>query len=110
MKIRTGFVSNSSSSSFIVELPKPIEEYSLGEFVDLLGEKNLKAVEFLFNDLIKAKNKTIKEWFSKCYNVPQKLPENTYLIEYSDDTEFFSYMEHEFMPYLNITKRSISHH
>lgn len=33
MKIRSGFVSNSSSSSFIVELSKPAREYNLGEFI-----------------------------------------------------------------------------
>lgn len=33
MKIRSGFVSNSSSSSFIVELSKPAKEYNLGEFI-----------------------------------------------------------------------------
>lgn len=34
MKIRKGFVSNSSSSSFIVELTKSIEDYTLEEFIE----------------------------------------------------------------------------
>ena len=33
MKIRNGFVSNSSSSNFIIELNKPIEDYTLEEFM-----------------------------------------------------------------------------
>ena len=35
MKTRTDFVSNSSSSSFIVKLTKPIEDYTMEEFREL---------------------------------------------------------------------------
>ena len=41
MKIRTNFISNSSSSSFILKLNKPIEEYSLEEFTSFLIPKEL---------------------------------------------------------------------
>ena len=34
MKIRNGFVSNSSSSSFLIELNKSIEDYTLEEFME----------------------------------------------------------------------------
>lgn len=111
MKIRTGFVSNSSSSSFIVELPKPIEEYSLVEFIDLLKGNNLEGIETLFNDLNKVKDGEVDISLIKYYNVPKKLPENNYIVEYEDDNGSLGcYIEHEFMPYLNITKRRISHH
>lgn len=53
MKIRKGFISNSSSSSFIVKLNKPIEDYSLNEF---MKEYNIdpfykEFAEHLFKDL-----------------------------------------------------------
>lgn len=35
MKLRSDYVSNSSSSSFVIALDKPIQEYTLGEFVQL---------------------------------------------------------------------------
>ena len=53
MKIRTGFVSNSSSSSFIVKLSKPISEYSLKEFIKeyKINEMYEKFANKLFTDL-----------------------------------------------------------
>lgn len=109
MKCRIGFVSNSSSSSFIVELQKPIEKYSLDEFVDLLNEHDLEAVKILFEDLIRVKDDKIEDWMIKFYHLPKELPENNYIIEYSDE-DGEGYMEHDFMPYLNITKKIINQH
>lgn len=37
MKVRNGFVSNSSSSSFILQLEKAAEEYSYEELCDYFG-------------------------------------------------------------------------
>lgn len=114
MKVRNGFVSNSSSSSFIVELEKPIEEYSLEEFRKLItGYYNYKdPVEVLYNDLknTESSKRKIEKWEREYYDMKQ-LKEKEYIVQYADDDgEFYSNMEHEFMPYLNITKRRISHH
>lgn len=42
MKIRNGFVSNSSSSSFIVQLRKPINEHTFEEFKSYLQLDKIK--------------------------------------------------------------------
>lgn len=138
MKIRQGFVSNSSSSSFVVELPNPIEFYTMDTFKALIGQDNQYA-EQLFKDLktltvdnfdigdiylelpdsmvglvsddiyckfIKDIKKHIVSTFYKGY-----IPKNTYMVEYADDDgSYWSNMEHDFMPYLDITKKRISHH
>lgn len=43
MKIRTGFVSNSSTSSFTLDLKKPIDEYTLEEFREFIKGKDMVA-------------------------------------------------------------------
>lgn len=45
MKVRTDYVSNSSSSSFLICLPKPIENLKVDEFIRLCKTKDQKVGE-----------------------------------------------------------------
>lgn len=142
MKIRGGFVSNSSSSSFIVELSKPATEYDLGEFISefnvssseikyaekLLSELQWKDKEeidlddvYIYIDIdtsmlnVETKNKLESKYANLIKKAVQKeiaknKKNNKYSVEYADDSEFYSYMEHDFMPYFKGTIESINHH
>ena len=54
MKIRTGFVSNSSSSSFIIKLDKPVKEYSIDELEKLFGYYN--PIKQIYKELLDAED------------------------------------------------------
>lgn len=142
MKIRSGFVSNSSSSSFIVELSKPAKEYNLGEFISefnvssneikyaekLLSELQWKDEEevdlddiYIYLDIdtsmldVETENKLESKYTNLIKKAVQKEIEknkknNKYSVEYSDNSEFGSYMEHNFMPYFEGTIESTNHH
>lgn len=142
MKIRSGFVSNSSSSSFIVELSKPAKEYNLGEFISefnvssneieyaekLLSELQWKDEEevdlddvYIYIDIdtsmldVETENKLESKYTNLIKKAVQKeivknKKNNKYSVEYSDDSEFGSYMEHNFMPYFEGTIESTNHH
>lgn len=142
MKIRSGFVSNSSSSSFIVELSKPAKEYNLGEFINefnvssneieyaekLLSELQWKDEEevdlddiYIYIDIdtsmldVETENKLESKYTNLIKRAVQKeiaknKKNNKYSVEYADDSEFGSYMEHDFMPYFKGTIESTNHH
>lgn len=142
MKIRSGFVSNSSSSSFIVELSKPAREYNLGEFISefnvssneieyaekLLSELQWKDEEevdlddvYIYIDIdtsmldVETESKLESKYTNLIKKAVQKevaknKKNNKYSVEYADDSEFGSYMEHDFMPYFKGTIESTNHH
>lgn len=142
MKVRSGFVSNSSSSSFIVQLSKPATEYNLDEFISefnvslskieyaekLLSELQCKDKEeidlddiYIYLDIdtsmlnVETENKLESKYTNLIKKAVQKeivknKKSNKYSVEYADDSEFGSYMEHNFMPYFEGTIESTNHH
>lgn len=51
MKTRLGFVSNSSSSSFVIQLEKPIEEYTYEELAAYIYEEHGDPIIQIYNAL-----------------------------------------------------------
>ena len=53
MKIREGFISNSSSTSFTIQLEKPIEEYTKEEFIKFILGEEYKSIDALYSKIRK---------------------------------------------------------
>lgn len=101
MKVRSGFVSNSSSSSFIVTLPQDITKYSLEEFRELVGG-GFDPVEKLYNDLLnKAESQPYFEKYERERYGIDHLEYNQYLVKYGNECvdygDKFGYEEQDFM-------------
>lgn len=133
MEIRSGFISNSSSSSFIVELPKKIEEYSLEKFCELIDD-NSRYAGILYQDLKDScvsedyisididtnilsgmeKEQIISEaknFISEKIRSLKRKGAYHYEVAYCDEgAGIGAEMEHRYMPPLKIVKKIISHH
>lgn len=131
MKIRNGFVSNSSSSSFVVGLPKPIDEFTEKEFIEMITEgvnktnrwKDIeercdcnfspqRLAQLLYEDLkdkINSKVPEIKTWFYEALG--RGLTEYEYVAEYADNENYREcIMEDEFMPQVKYVNNTLSWH
>ena len=100
MKTRNGFVSNSSSSSFIVTLPQDITKYSLEEFRELVGG-GFDPVEKLYNHLLKAESQPYFDKYEREKYGKDHLNYNQYVVQYGNECvdygDKFGYEEQDFM-------------
>jgi len=96
MKIRNGFVSNSSSSSFTIKLEKPIEEYTYEEFCNY----------FEYND-------PLRQIYNEINTYGTDLGDNKYRIYAGSDegtSEAEEFLYNKIYERSNIVEDAESHH
>lgn len=132
MKIRSGWVSNSSSSSFVIALPKPIEKYSYKDFLKAFNLPNCDESQLLYRDLNFEDNTIMRYLSNDIDNIIDKLGmsdeklneklktdlqkavhktfnkfgKNLYYLTYEDNYE----MEYNFVPTFEGTVSIINNH
>ena len=68
MKVRSDFVSNSSSSSFVLKLKRPIETYTVDEFIQQF--RTYQAFKAMFNEVKKVRTQFVKKDGKYVYEIP----------------------------------------
>lgn len=103
MKIRSGFVSNSSSSSFVISLPKDISDFTETEFVNLFStvaplDKFTERAEYIREDL-ESCDKTEQDLYKQIFF---DLVRKTCVPDDFDKDDFGGFKEHDcFVEYGN---------